>query len=90
MLTLTLATLETNQCATQCRLFKHLSVKPDPERPAFINVFEDQKLIQTYEMFGRPDQWQAFIKGVWNYGNDRLNCLIAVEARRNGESPPNS
>ena len=36
-------------------------------------------------MLGHPEQWQAFIKWLWNYGNDRLIRQAAIEARRNGK-----
>ena len=75
---------------TQDRPFTHLNIKPDPDHSAFINVYEDDKHVQTYEMLNRPEQWQAFIKWLWEYGNDRLICQAAIVARRKGEAPPDT
>ena len=35
-------------------------------------------------MLGRPEQWQCFMKWLWDYGNDRLIHQAAIEARRKG------
>ena len=71
----------------QDRVFMHLSLKPNLERPTVIEVYEDDKYLQTYEMFNRPDQWQALVKWLWNYGNDRLIRQAAIQARRKGRPP---
>ncbi|KAL9135952.1 MAG: hypothetical protein Q9175_002850 [Cornicularia normoerica] len=64
------------------RPFTHLSVRPDQDRSAFVKVYEDDRHLQTYEMLGHPEQWQAMMKWLWNYGNDRLIRQAAIEARR--------
>lgn len=37
-------------------------------------------------MLGHPEQWQAMMKWLWNYGNDRLIRQAAIEARRKGKT----
>ena len=39
-------------------------------------------------MFNRPDQRQALVKWLWNYGNDRLIRQAAIQARRKGRPLP--
>ena len=68
----------------QDRPFTHLSVRPDPDRRAFVEVYEDDKHLKTYEMLGHPEHWQTFINWLWNYGNDRLIRRAAIETIRKG------
>ena len=37
-------------------------------------------------MFGRPKQWQAMLVWIWNYGNNRLIRMVAIETQKKGNN----